>query len=647
MTTIATEPLDHTRISKPKSRPAEIAHTLEERFDLPSRAAPGNLTALVELVEQAIEDGVELRAIGSGRGMSAATDPVGTRTVSTENLKKIYTRHGRDIRGLRRRREVGLRSICRVQCGTPARTVLRALTSEQRPRTLINHGSGDFQSIVGAISTGTHGTGPFPSLAGLVRAIVVVRVDATGPKPVPRVELIQRSKGATGEQLPCYRVPKSGVWKGENGIPVHAVNDDDRFFAHVVGLGCLGLVYCMTLDILEEVPLMDESRVPMRLDRIFAKAQAEFPARCEFIIDPYPRVTTGSDNPKRWDDLAPFPAHRDWTFFRGQYVDRVPSDAPGPKGSLPLSMQMGSQPTAATLIGGRIGEMLEDPTKHMPAGAESMIQCSSTDSYIDWLPDVLLLNLKYTGQGAEWAIPWDNLEDALWILLEDAWKTYQLFAAKSDDRGRWTGTEDELLALLRERTPMYNGPAVRFVLGEGALLAGTHRRGPSGDVPIWTTVEVGFLGRPDVEDAWRPRKRHAGIRPEQPVPAHLVDQLLGELDAADAASPGGAATWMPAENLKRIRGKGKQRRMRLFAAYEAGRFATLDRLTEALCTPAIGARPHQGLHNSMTWADVERFWGDAADRWRTVFETVNPTGTFDGPLTRQWGVRASITDGVS
>ncbi|MCA9572680.1 MAG: FAD-binding oxidoreductase, partial [Myxococcales bacterium] len=419
MTTYATEPLAprETRISKPKSRPAEIETTLDTRFSLPDRRTPSDLQELVALVQEAIDTKRELRVVGAARGLSTATDPVGAITVSTENLSRVYTAAGRDILGLRRVKGVDPKTIARVQAGTPARSVLRTLTSMSPPRTLINHGSGDFQSIMGAISTGTHGTGPFPSLAGLVRAIVVVRVDASGPTPVPRVELVQRSGKAKGDQRPCYANPKGGTWTGAGGIPIHAVYDDDTFFAHIVGLGCLGLVYSVTLDIIDRVPLMEESRIPDRLDRMLARATAEYATpglRLEMIVDPFPRDTRSGPEPKRWDAIVPLPASRDFTVFRGQYIRRTPSDAAGPRGDLPLSIEIGSKPEAAGLIGDKIGDLIDDPAHCMPKGADSMIQCSSLDSYIDWLPNVLLLNLKYVGTGSEWAVPWPHLQDALW-----------------------------------------------------------------------------------------------------------------------------------------------------------------------------------------------------------------------------------------
>ena len=645
MTTYATGPLDldDTRISRQTPRAPEIAATLSSRWAIPDRRHPSNLEEVVALVQEAIDKGLELRVIGAGRGLSLASDPVGALPVSTERLVRIYKRFGRDIVGLRRRRNVSHRSIVRAQAGVPARAVLRALVSESPPRTLINHGSGDFQSLVGAISTGTHGTGPFPSLAGLVRALVVVRVAEEDGELVPRVELIQRNARATGPQSPCYVIPKRGYWQARGGLRVHAVADDDAFFAHVVGLGCLGFVYSVTVDTAEQVPLMEQSRTPERLDRILQTCRDDYATpglRLEVIVDPYPRDTNDGDKPKKWDEVVPLPPTRDFAAFRGQLVRRAESDAVGPKGNLPISMREGSKPYAAGLIGARIGDVIEQPARKMAKGADAMIECSSLRSYIDWLPDVLLLNLKYSGIGSEWNVPWDRLEDALWAIFEEASETYEAYAAKSDEDGCWEGEEEELIDLLERRTPFYNGPSVRFVEGEGALLAGTHRLDRDGEeVPVWTAIEIGFLGRPDVEEDWLFRKRWAGLRPEEPVPRGLVESLFDELDADDAKSPGGADEWLPARDLPKVRGKGKRRKMRLFAAYERGRLATLDRLTKVLCGDGIGARPHQGLHNDMGWDDVEAWWGEAARVWRKRFDEVNPVGTFDNALTHRWGLR--------
>lgn len=643
MPTIATAPLPREKISAPRPRAPEIAMTLADRFAVLQRETPGSLADLVDLVHRAIVHEQSLRIIGSGRGMSAASNPVDTLPVSTENLKRIYKGHGRDILALKTPRGLDRKTIARVQAGCPARTLLSTLTSESPPRTLVTHGSGDFQSIVGALATGTHGTGPYPSLAGLVRAIVVVRVDTSTGPPLPRVELIQRSLGTTGAQAPCYVRPHDDRWKGAGGIDVHAVFDDDTFFASIVGLGCLGLVYCVTVDVLPAVPLMEESRVAHRLDHLLTQVAADCSqpdVRCEFIIDPYPRDTSRGTDPKKWDDLAPFPTRQSFTSFRGQYVHRAPSSRPRPVGKLPLSMSLGREKEAAGLIGQRICGVLEDPCEKGPKGTASMIQCTGVARYVNWLPQVLLLNLKYTGNGSEWAVPYTTLEDAIWALLQETNDGFKRFAAKSNSKGCWKGSEDELMHLLSVYAPVYNGPAVRFVAGEGALLAGSNQHGRSGAVPTWTTIEIGFLGRPDIEAAWRPRKRHAGLRPEQPVPLDQIDDLLGALKSRDARSPGGAAHWPIAHSLPRVRGKAKRRQMRLFAAYEHGRYATLQRMTDALCTPAIGGRPHQGLYNTMAWPDVLEHWPATAPSWLARFHEANPVGTFDNALTTRWGLAA-------
>jgi hypothetical protein len=644
MTTTASQPLRREKISRPRPRNAEIAMTLADRFAVIDRETPGSLPDLVDLVQRALDEDKQLRIIGAGRGLSVATDPVDTLAVSTENLKRIYPRHGRDIVGLRLRSGLSHRALARVQAGCPARTLLASLTSETPPRTLVTHGSGDFQSIVGALSTGTHGTGPFPSLAGLVRAIVVVRVDASGPTPVPRVELLQRTEGTSGPQAPVYDAPRGGSWRGARGIRVHAVFDDDAFFATTVGLGCTGLVYCVTVDVLPEVPLMEESRVAHRLDEVFALLRQDHATpgvRCEVVVDPYPRDTRSGSNPKRWDEVVAFPTSRDFTTFRGQYIKRSPSSDRGPSvRGLPPSMALGREPEAARLIGGRICKVLENPVCEGPEGAAAMIQCSGVKRYVDWLPQVLLLNLKYTGTGSEWAVPWPNLEDAIWALLEQTELGQRRFRAHSDARGCWTGTDAQLEDLLMRWAPVYNGPAIRFVAGEGALLAGSNALGRAGPVPLWTTIEVGFLGRPDIEEDWRPRKRHAGLRPEEPVPVDDIERLLGKLNAADAVSPGGSATWPIAHSLPPVRSRKKRRQMRLFAAYEHGRLATLRRMTDAVCTPAIGGRPHQGLYNAMSWSDVVDLWPQTAEAWLERFRVANPVGTFDNALTTRWGLGA-------
>jgi hypothetical protein len=636
--------LDGSRISPPKRRRTEIARTLRERFGRradpylgDSVARPRSLKDLNDLVAHAIEEEQRLKIVGAARAHGVATRPTrGTRLVSTERLGSILKGVGTDIRGLalRKHSDIGLDGLVRVQAGVPVRNALSALSDQGRA--IRNHGSGDFQSCVGAISTATHGTGiRFGSVASFVRSLVVVRVLERGGARVPRIELIQRSSGAT-RQAPVFAMPKNGVWRTRTGdLEVHPVFDDDRFFAHLVGMGAMGLVYSMTLSVRSMINLR-EWREPQLLHEALAELGTlnATHRHVELVIDPYPRTKDPSEPIQNWKDVCAGDAF-DFESVRCQVVRRKKTFDP-PSGQRPSTMEYGRLPFADGIIGGQIRTVLKDPAKNGPRAGQGLIRCTGVTGagYVDALPEVLLLNLKYTGLGAEWAVPLASLEPALKIILEKGcWDPYvQRF------RDLDPSDTDALVAALETHAPFFQGPSVRFVRGEGAWLAGSYEKDGAGDdVPVWAHIEVGFLGSPGLERIWRTRKRHVGLRPEDVVADADVDALLGKLKKADATPPAGNADWVKPETLDAVRDRDKRRLLRLFAAYERGRVASLKALQDDLM--ALCARPHQGLWHDLDWAGVKQLWGSAADRWRRAFLEANPAGTFDSALTDQWGIR--------
>lgn len=65
---------------------------------------------------------------------------------------------------------------------------------------------------------------------------------------------------------------------------------------------------------------------------------------------------------------------------------------------------------------------------------------------------------------------------------------------------------------------------------------------------------------------------------------------------------------------------------------------TLDRYA-AYMMDTWGARPHWGQQNPMGRARFEAVYGDAVPKFVSAFRALNPNGFFDGPLTRQLGLR--------
>jgi hypothetical protein len=178
---------------------------------------PGSLQELIDLVRKAEHEQTTVRAVGAGHAWSdvALTDGY---LIEPDNLSGVTQLDDTHVR---------------VGGGTHIHTLNDAL--DRMGLALTNMGGYDAQTIAGVISTSTHGSGlnwaPFPDM---VRSLDVVV-----------------SKGR------AYRLePKSTPFTTDaqsfNEPPLELVQDDDRFWAAVCGMGTLGLIHSAVLEVREK-----------------------------------------------------------------------------------------------------------------------------------------------------------------------------------------------------------------------------------------------------------------------------------------------------------------------------------------------------------------------------------------------------------
>jgi FAD-linked oxidoreductase len=181
-------------------------------------SAPSTTEALAEVVRRAAEDGLTVKAAGTGHSFTAVAVTEG-----------VLIRPDR-LTGIRRiDREAG---TVTVAAGTPLRRLNEALAA--RGLSLANMGDIMEQTVSGAVSTGTHGTGrESGSLAAQIRGLEMVLAD--------------------GSVLRC-----SAEGTGEN---------PDVFAAARIGLGALGVISEVTFAV-EPLFLLTAREEPMRLDAV-------------------------------------------------------------------------------------------------------------------------------------------------------------------------------------------------------------------------------------------------------------------------------------------------------------------------------------------------------------------------------------------
>ncbi|MFG3155025.1 D-arabinono-1,4-lactone oxidase [Streptomyces sp. NPDC048219] len=206
--------------------------------------APASVDELAEAVRRAAEDGLPVKAVGTGHSFTsiAATDGVLIRPHLLTGIRRV----DRDA------------MTVTVEAGTPLKRLNVALAREGL--SLTNMGDIMEQTVSGAISTGTHGTGrDSASIAAQIKGLELVTAD--------------------GSVLTCSEKENPEV-----------------FAAARIGLGALGVVTAITFAV-EPVFLLTAREEPMPFERVLADFDQLWAENEHFEFYWFPH--TGSTNTKR------------------------------------------------------------------------------------------------------------------------------------------------------------------------------------------------------------------------------------------------------------------------------------------------------------------------------------------------------------
>lgn len=206
--------------------------------------APASVEELAAAIRRAAEDGLKVKAVGSGHSFTsiAATDGVLIRPQLLTGIRHID-------------REAG---TVTVEAGTPLKRLNVALAREGM--SLANMGDIMEQTVSGATSTGTHGTGrDSASIAAQIKALELVTAD--------------------GSVLTCSEKENPEV-----------------FAAARIGLGALGVVTAITFAV-EPIFLLTAREEPMPFARVLAEFDELWTENEHFEFYWFPH--TGSTNTKR------------------------------------------------------------------------------------------------------------------------------------------------------------------------------------------------------------------------------------------------------------------------------------------------------------------------------------------------------------
>ncbi len=191
---------------------------------------PTSLEDLRQAVRDAERDGCAVRAVGSGHSWSdvALTDGI---LVRPTGLDKPLDLEPQLLRaGVVDELAADGKTLVRVQAGMRIAELNEHLHA--RELALPNMGGFDGQTVAGVISTSTHGSGiHFGPLPDLVRSLDVVAHGGA-------VYRIEPAGGPTDPDAYSAQYPERQL-----------VQDDDWFNAAVVGMGCMGLIYSVILEV--------------------------------------------------------------------------------------------------------------------------------------------------------------------------------------------------------------------------------------------------------------------------------------------------------------------------------------------------------------------------------------------------------------
>jgi FAD/FMN-containing dehydrogenase len=207
--------------------------TLFKPRNLWSPAAPGEhkwfepgLAGLRSIVQQAESAGRRVRAIGSGWSLSsvAYVDDFLVDTSALSEWSLGFSAPMVEPAHAARRERLVL-----AQCGVQIRTLDAHL--EQRRLALPTQGASNGQTIVGAMSTGTHGSAH--DMGSIADFILGLHIVAEGG----RHYWVQRSSDPV-------TTPAFAAWL-DNAVPLR---DDELFNAAVVGFGSFGLIHAVLFE---------------------------------------------------------------------------------------------------------------------------------------------------------------------------------------------------------------------------------------------------------------------------------------------------------------------------------------------------------------------------------------------------------------
>ncbi|KAM0550755.1 hypothetical protein ACHAPJ_008820 [Fusarium lateritium] len=213
------------QISRPK-RPTDWVNCIGQQKCTPKSLRDANdISDLIKAVHDGSSQKLNVRAVGSGHSFSNVCPTDGI-LLDPHGMNKFLDLNPSS---LKKPAEAG--NYAFVESGITIKDLNTKL--DKKGKALATMGAYDGQTLVGAISTGTHGSGKDSgNLASFVRAVILV-----------------------SESGLVYQIePKDGITDPAKFVPGYAQTlkqDDDWFRAALVAMGCLGLIHSYIIEVVD------------------------------------------------------------------------------------------------------------------------------------------------------------------------------------------------------------------------------------------------------------------------------------------------------------------------------------------------------------------------------------------------------------
>lgn len=231
---------------------------------------PSDLGELVAIVQRAVAEGRQIKPLGAAYSCSEASQPFdGSLAVNNGQLNRLLAID--DARA-----GIDTSHLVRVEAGITLADL--SIQLDARGLGLSNLGGFDQQTLAGVMSTGTHGTGlRHTTFSDMVESIDIVCVTPDGVVARHRFE-------PSGGMTDPARFPD----------PSRLHQDDTTFHAMVVSCGMLGVVYAITLRVVDRY-FVRESHEALVFPDGYAAVLARVKAgeNLSILLHPYPTLPGG------------------------------------------------------------------------------------------------------------------------------------------------------------------------------------------------------------------------------------------------------------------------------------------------------------------------------------------------------------------